>query len=627
MTNQIFNSYQLDGSLVSKDESSGDLKLLEYFGAKDNILGNNTDNTVTSRSNKVSINSLLKAAKASLDENTRKNGLVLTVYIDYQNQSNIFAKNKKVLYSYQVEVASGMKADRVEVVPTSAQTVTEIRRKGIRIIFQQTGSFGQFSFVTLLIYLCIILLLSAIATLLLEMLMIYVLPQRYLYYARKYDLYNGVKEARPTGMVALDDDASFYTAHQSAMLASAIALNGCVSPAQARHMSLLRVMNPTDRSIESSLSSRSYSEPRRRTTSLPSTMRQVHNEAVPSEPPSYFSRNSQSYGHLTPMDRVSENSENQQTSSTLSKAPTHPHYTITNNLAESNKNSQSSDNEEDLSMVSIALDDATPPPRVNYAQQQNMPRASLEQTRLPPIYLVDTSQTTSTLPCETRQDLSCSYGSSTDQSLANQASVAPSSMLSRSHQPQGHAPALLPASARIYRYEPESSRNSWTSNAPITPHAYRSKPRAIDTSSITSNVITSFIREPEEALVEDPSNVLSDNTIMSYFSANATQISIPDVVVEDTEGEEMPEILLSFNPLLNQSVETGYMAADDNEHEDISNEFTSEYESRDESSGADTSTPAPTTNRSFSDSDTCLANAIYAMEMLGSDSSFIVEQI
>jgi hypothetical protein len=475
------------------------------------------------------------------------------------------------------------------------------------------------------------LLLGAVASIIIEVIMIYIMPQRYLYHARKYELYNGIKEARPMGVAALDDDVSFYTAHQSAMLTSAPALNGTISPAHSRHLSLLRVMNPTDQSLDSTLSSRSMSEPRRRTSSLPLSMRQTRNETVTSDPPSYFSHSPQTQINHHSMPRVSEDAEDNRSSSSKGRVSLHPQDRVSQNGVLVHSPSDSDDNH---SMVSIAMDETNSLPlQPTNIQHSNISASASSPHDMPPAYLSSISQPTNTLSCETpNNNVARPSDSQSDESLnANQPSSSDPS-------------ASANTGTRTYRYEPESSRNSWTSNVPVTPYTSRDEPIVSMPSLAASHVITSFIQDSNRASKNGSSSqILSDNTIMSYVSANGTRLSIPQVIVEDTENEDIiPSILASFNPQLNKSVDTGYMAAiDDNDEEEeeeeedptmntaentyrelsnvdeSSTEPLSEYESRDESSTTDTATLRPA-QRSYSDSDNCLANALYAIEMLSS---------
>ncbi|KAI8056007.1 hypothetical protein BDF22DRAFT_673226 [Syncephalis plumigaleata] len=655
VTGHSYHSSHIEGSLAAHQPASDDATTLINFNGSADTETNST--SANSSSRRIPLSTLLKAAGVNLTDDIRTRGVVLVVYIDYSNRFNLFSGSKKgVTYTYRVEAAEEMNTDRVEIVPTSNELVTEVTRKGVRIIFRQTGSFGHFNVIALLKYLCIMLLLGAVASLLIEVVMIYILPQRYLYHARKFELYNGIKEARPLGVAALDDDVSFYTAHQSTMLNSALALNGgAISSTHPRRLSLLRVMNPTNQSLDSTLSSRSVSEPRRRTSSLPVSARPTRNETAitTSDPPSYSSYSPQMQTNRHSMDRLSENTEEHQTSSSKRRVSLHPRDNTSHDGALAHSSSNSDD---DHSMVSIALDEANSLPlQPTNTHHSNLSVAMPSPTDMPPVYISSTSQTTSTLPCEMLNN---------DPSFhANQPSIVPSSTLSRNLPPTSDPPSSMSTAAatRAYRYEPESSRNSWTSNAPVTPYASRGRPRMSMPSTPASHVITSFIQDSNRTSINgaSPSRVLSaDNTIMSYVSANGTQFSIPQVVVEDTENEDIiPSILASFNPQINKSVDTGYMAAiDDNdeEYEDedeedptmntaentyrefsnmnepssSSNEPLSVYESRDESSATDTGTLRPV-HRSYSDSDNYLANALYAMEALGSSdpSSYSLEQV
>ncbi|RKP26940.1 hypothetical protein SYNPS1DRAFT_21406 [Syncephalis pseudoplumigaleata] len=596
ITGQFYHSRRLEGALAAYNSPIDRPNALLHFGAS---------------SNKLPLSTLLEAANLTLNEETRTNGVVLVVYIDYRNRYNLYAPvDRPITYTYRVEAVAGMSTERVEVKPIEREMVTEVARKGIRVIFRQAGLLGHFNVIALLKYLCIALLLGAISKMLLEIVMLYVLPQRYLYHARKYELCSTAKPPRPREVAAPEDDASFYTAHQSAMLASAMALNGGMSPTHPHRLSLLRVVNRTDRSLDSSLSSRSVSEPQRRTSSLPAASRPARSDLVLSDPPSYFSRSVQSPAKRPSMDRLTENTDEDNRTAASSKAQDALSVACA-----------SSEGEDDRSMVSIALDGPISlPMQPTNTQHSDLAGSAAATAADSSVHRANTTRTTSTLP----------------------------------HQPAGAgAGAGAPHATRAYRYEPESSRASWTtSTTPMTPYtaAKHGRPDAAKTDSATSHVITSFIQEsnmPSMSAASPP--FLSDNTIMSYVSANGTQMSIPRVVVENTEseGDIIPSVLASFNAPRNKSIDTGYMAADDSADQrmeeeaaasvqlyregilttgESSNEPVSEYESRDDSAGTDTTT-IRILNQSGSDSDAYMTSILRAMELFGSDPSYTMEHV
>jgi hypothetical protein len=123
----------------------------------------------------------------------------------------------------------------------------------IRVVFQQSGVFSHFDFMTLLIHLGTILLLTWLAIWLVEFIMLYVLPERGEYASQKY----ANSDIQKTRNMELDT-ASFDTEHHSAVLASAV---GALSPSERarRHISVLRVTNPPAGSLYTSSSETSVS--------------------------------------------------------------------------------------------------------------------------------------------------------------------------------------------------------------------------------------------------------------------------------------------------------------------------------------------------------------------------------
>jgi hypothetical protein len=106
------------------------------------------------------------------------------VVIDYQNQVRY---PNQIKYGYWPSVIPGAEYKVLEVIRNPDNTVTEINRHGVKIVFQQTGSIGHFDMITLLINLVSAIALLKVASIIVEVLMLRFLPERKIYQSFKFE--------------------------------------------------------------------------------------------------------------------------------------------------------------------------------------------------------------------------------------------------------------------------------------------------------------------------------------------------------------------------------------------------------------------------------------------------------
>ncbi|RIA99660.1 hypothetical protein C1645_746830 [Glomus cerebriforme] len=176
-------------------------------GIMDGILLDNKNNVVKTITNATraenkkvngdifTVKEILDAAGADLDglsfapgsdpgEINRSSGIVIVIAIDYKNVR--FTANE-IRYKYRPQVIDGAEYKAVESIynPDGSYTIKD--RHGIRLVFQQIGQIGTFDVISLLTNLVAALALFKVATTLVEILMLNVLPQKKHYEAFKYE--------------------------------------------------------------------------------------------------------------------------------------------------------------------------------------------------------------------------------------------------------------------------------------------------------------------------------------------------------------------------------------------------------------------------------------------------------
>ena len=141
------------------------------------------------------LRTLLEAADVDLDaiandddETFRWDGIVLVVKISYTNKDKFFAPAKRIKYSIEPTriAGSSFKAEIPREVNEPGKRTYE-NRHGIRILFSQSGTIGHFSFQAALVNLVSALALIAVATSVVDLLMLKVLPMKEEYNKAKFE--------------------------------------------------------------------------------------------------------------------------------------------------------------------------------------------------------------------------------------------------------------------------------------------------------------------------------------------------------------------------------------------------------------------------------------------------------
>ncbi|RKP05097.1 hypothetical protein THASP1DRAFT_33068 [Thamnocephalis sphaerospora] len=274
LAGQTLSYEEMQGALVDGSSSAAQPRVLLRYNHRQ------TTEQRGATADVLPVGEILRAAGINLDAPSRNSGMVILAKIDYTNQRSPVTSDDSgpAQYTYRPELVSMPSAARVELRRNSDGTVTEVNRNGIRIVFQQTGVLGHFDFMALLIHLGTVMLLLALVSLLVEAVMHYMLPERGFYRIHKYDEISALKDANS----AVGDDSSFFVERHSAVLASAV---GALSPNEAhrRHLSMLRVMNPTAQSSHvSSDASNSFPAAPQRTHSMPPPSRRALRDSAAS---------------------------------------------------------------------------------------------------------------------------------------------------------------------------------------------------------------------------------------------------------------------------------------------------------------------------------------------------------
>ncbi|RHZ83070.1 hypothetical protein Glove_99g184 [Diversispora epigaea] len=134
----------------------------------------------------ITIREMLQAANANLDslstapgasdgETYRSSGIVIVIVIEY---TNVAFKKNEIRYKYLPQVIDGNEYKSIENLYNPDGSFTIVERHGIRFIFQQHGSIGEFDFITLLTNIVASLALFKVATTIVELLMLNFLPEK-----------------------------------------------------------------------------------------------------------------------------------------------------------------------------------------------------------------------------------------------------------------------------------------------------------------------------------------------------------------------------------------------------------------------------------------------------------------
>ncbi|CAG8446430.1 12063_t:CDS:10 [Acaulospora morrowiae] len=143
------------------------------------------------------VQEILTAANANLEglstapgadeahgETYRSSGIVIAVVIEYMNAR--FRKND-ITYKYLPQVIDGNEYKSMQNILNPDGSYTIIDRHGIRLVFQQHGSIGQFDFITLLVNIVGALFLMKFAESVVEFFMLYCSDNRDYYAGAKYE--------------------------------------------------------------------------------------------------------------------------------------------------------------------------------------------------------------------------------------------------------------------------------------------------------------------------------------------------------------------------------------------------------------------------------------------------------
>eukprot|EP01103_Thecamoeba_quadrilineata_P011651 TRINITY_DN2823_c0_g1_i1.p1 TRINITY_DN2823_c0_g1~~TRINITY_DN2823_c0_g1_i1.p1 ORF type:complete len:303 (+),score=14.22 TRINITY_DN2823_c0_g1_i1:256-1164(+) len=121
------------------------------------------------------------------NETMRYAGLILMVVLEYSNTVSFSLQN--VEYTLSARIVKDTEFKAVETIYTDyPRNVTEQNRHGIRMIFLQTGALGKFDFQVLLLNCVSGLGLLAVATVIVDILMTLIMPQRKTYQGYKYQI-------------------------------------------------------------------------------------------------------------------------------------------------------------------------------------------------------------------------------------------------------------------------------------------------------------------------------------------------------------------------------------------------------------------------------------------------------
>ncbi|KAG9289925.1 hypothetical protein G9A89_010231 [Geosiphon pyriformis] len=143
----------------------------------------------------LTIRQILDAAGADLDaissapgadsrETYRSSGLVIVVVIEY---INVPFKDNVITYTYYPQMIDGNEYKTVESIYGGDKSYILKERHGIRLVFQQYGSIGVFDFITLLQNIVAGFALFSLATLIVEILMLQLLPEKKDYEEWKFE--------------------------------------------------------------------------------------------------------------------------------------------------------------------------------------------------------------------------------------------------------------------------------------------------------------------------------------------------------------------------------------------------------------------------------------------------------
>ncbi|CAG8590851.1 10619_t:CDS:2 [Paraglomus brasilianum] len=164
----------------------------------------------------IKVSDLLTAAGADLDapstapganstngETYRSSGIVIVIVIEYRN---VQFKKDKFAYVYLPRVIDGNEYKAVESLYQSDGSYILKERHGIRLVFQQHGEIGEFSFISLLTNIVAAFALFKVATIIVEVLMLNIVPEKRVYEKAKFEVTTGSDDLRKTSEKRLDNE-------------------------------------------------------------------------------------------------------------------------------------------------------------------------------------------------------------------------------------------------------------------------------------------------------------------------------------------------------------------------------------------------------------------------------------
>jgi hypothetical protein len=154
---------------------------------------------VSNQDDTLNVSLILRAANVDLDEivngsSWRYSGLVLLFQIFYSNVDS--DTSTRTVYTYTVTQVKNIPYKGYENIYLNATSRLLRDRHGIKMVFVQDGSIGRFDFQTMLIQLVSALGLMSVATLVVDMLMLYLMPLRDFYNRYKYQVTEDFSDVR-----------------------------------------------------------------------------------------------------------------------------------------------------------------------------------------------------------------------------------------------------------------------------------------------------------------------------------------------------------------------------------------------------------------------------------------------
>ncbi|KAJ3119337.1 cytochrome c oxidase subunit 1 [Nowakowskiella sp. JEL0407] len=207
----LFNELDMNGKLVSSCKSSENEVNIDFNATTRRNSAYNTKldvitvrdflqaSSCSSRGTKsgFDLDNPSNAPDAAPNESWRSTGTVISVPIYYENEVG----NSQVLhYTYLPAQLNATEYKIIQHINNPDGTITYLNRHGIRIVLTQFGSIGVFDFQSLLVNLVAAMALTKFASVLVDLLMLYIMPRRESYKDAKFDeeIIDKTKKVAPT---------------------------------------------------------------------------------------------------------------------------------------------------------------------------------------------------------------------------------------------------------------------------------------------------------------------------------------------------------------------------------------------------------------------------------------------